>query len=177
MHDDRATRNKATCGLVSTKSLEHLAFRGAETLERETPLRDLRTTLRHHAIHLRVRMARIVVEEHQPLGLRLLGELQGIKVGGMPPAHAVRVFLWRVLGILDEEIRLTCQGHVIRRVRQVLRGRRVPKGFVVRGIRQDGAVDREAIAQGTAGVIDQAGFYTYCISRRNLRGGIHLRVR
>jgi len=68
------------------------------------------------------------------------------------------VFLWRVLGILDEEIRITCQGHVMRRLREVLRGRRVTKGFVVCGIRQDCAVDREAVSQGTSGVIDHAGF-------------------
>src|SRR5689334_268817 len=104
-------------------------------------------------------MARIVVEEHQTLGLGLLGDLQGIEVGGMPPADAVRmVFLWRVLGILDEEIRITRQGYVMSRVREVLRGRRVTKGFVVCGIRQDGAVDREAVSQGTSGVIDHAGF-------------------
>jgi len=105
-------------------------------------------------------MAGVVVEEHQPLGMGLLGDVQGIKVGGMPPADTgLMVFLWRVLGILDKEVRITRQGHVMRRLREVLRGRHVTKGFVVRGIRQDGAVDREAIAQGTAGVIDHAGFH------------------
>ena len=91
--------------------------------------------------------------------MRLLCNLQGIEVGRMAPTEAMRgVFLWCVLGILDEEISITRQGHVMRRLREVLRCRSVTKGFIVCGIRQDCAVDSEAVSQGTSGVIDHAGF-------------------
>src|SRR5918911_2341708 len=73
---------------------QHLAFSGTKTLDSETPLRYLSPTLRHNMIHLGICMARVVVEEHQTLGMGLLGEVQGVEVGGMPPADAgLLVFL------------------------------------------------------------------------------------
>jgi hypothetical protein len=58
-------------------------------------------------IDVSVRMTRIVMEEDQTFGLRLLRNLQSIEVGRMAPTEAMRrVFLRRVLGILDEEIRI-----------------------------------------------------------------------
>src|SRR5437588_29765 len=148
----------AATHLVRALEEQHLAFSGAKALDRETPLRYLSPTLCHNAIHLGIRMARVVVEEHQTLGFGLLGDLQGIEVGGMSPADTVRlVFLWRVLGILDEEISITRQGQVTRRLSEVLRCRVSAKGFVVSGVRQDFAVDGEAISQGTSGMIDHAG--------------------
>ena len=138
---------------------QHLAFSGTKTLDGETPLRYLSATLLNNTINLGVCMARIVVEQHQTLGVGLLGDVQGVKVGRMAPADAVRVvFFWCVLGILDEEISITRQGHVMRRLCEVPRGGGGAKGFVVRGVRQDFAVDSEAVAQGTAWMIDDPGF-------------------
>ena len=54
--------------------------------------------------------------------MRLLCNLQGIEVGGMAPTEAMRsVFLWRVLGILNEEIRIVYQRRVAGRFDQVPR--------------------------------------------------------
>ena len=68
--------------------------------------------------------------------MRLLRNLQGIEVGRMAPAEAMgSVFLWRLLGILDEEIRIAYQRCVTGRFDQVPRRRSFTKGFVVGGVR------------------------------------------
>src|SRR5262249_43189772 len=137
---------------------QRLAFSGTKTLDRETPLRYLSTTQRHNVIYLGVRVTRIVVEQYQALGVGLLGDVQGIEVSGMSPADAMRlVFLWRVLGILNEQISITCQGHVLGRLRQVPRCRRIAKGFIVSGVRQDCAIGGKAVSQGTSGMIYHSG--------------------
>jgi hypothetical protein len=87
--------------------LEHQysPFRSTKALEIETLLGNLSLALCDNVIDVGVRMTRIVVEEYQTFDLRLLRNLQGIKVGGMTPTEAMwSVFRRRVLGILDEEI-------------------------------------------------------------------------
>ena len=68
-----------------------MAFSGTKTLDSETPLRYLSATLRHNAIYLGVRTARIVMEQHETLGVGLLCDMQGIEVGRMSPSDTVRV--------------------------------------------------------------------------------------
>jgi len=89
--------------------LEHQygPFCSTKALEIETLLGNLGLALCDNVIDLGVRMTRIVMEEYQTFDLRLLRNLQGIQVGGMTPTEAMRcVFLRRVLGILNEEIRI-----------------------------------------------------------------------
>src|SRR5262245_45708577 len=89
----------------------------------------------------------------------LLCNLQGIEVGRMAPAEAMgSVFLWRVLSILDEEIRIAYQRCVMGRFDQVPRRRSFTKGFVVGGVCQYFPIGTEAIAQRTARMIEYAGF-------------------
>jgi len=142
------------------------SFRRTKTLDIETLLGDLCLTLRHNIIDFRVRMTRVVVKEHQTFDPRLLRDLQGVEVGGMSPSDAVRgVFLWRVLGILDQEISLTRQGHVAGRFDEVPRRCSFTKGFVVGGVHQDFPISGEAVSQGTPGMIDHPGFYSHTVGK------------
>jgi hypothetical protein len=92
--------------------LEHQysPFRRTKALEIETLLVNLGLALCDNVIDVSVRMTRIVMEKYQTFDMRLLRNLQGIEVGRMAPTKALRsVFLGRVLGILDEEIRIAYQ--------------------------------------------------------------------
>src|SRR4029450_8906900 len=92
--------------------------------------------------------------------MRLLCNLQGIEVGRMAPTEAMwSVFLWRVLGVLDEEIRIVYQRRVAGRFDQVPRRRSFTEGFVVGGVRQHFPIGGEAIAPRTARVSEHTGFY------------------
>src|SRR5215510_8094085 len=91
--------------------------------------------------------------------MRLLRNLQGIEVGRMAPTEAMwSIFLWRVLSILDEEIRIAYQRRVAGRFDQVPRRRSCTKGFVVGGVCQHFPIGGEAIAQRTARMIEHPGF-------------------
>lgn len=54
---------------------QHLAFSRTKTLDSETPLRYLSTTLLHNVIHFGVRMTWIMVKQHQTLSVGLLGDM------------------------------------------------------------------------------------------------------
>jgi hypothetical protein len=93
--------------VVAVLEHQYSPFRSTKALEIETLLGNLGLALCDNVIDIGVRMTRIVMEEYQTFDLRLLRDLQGIKVGGMTPTEAMRsVFLRRVLGVLDEEIRI-----------------------------------------------------------------------
>jgi hypothetical protein len=118
--------------------LEHQygPFRSTKALEIEPLLSNLGLALGDNAIDVSVRMTRVVMEEDQPFDMRLLRNLHGIEVGRMAPTEALRsVFLWRILGILDEEIRIAYERRVAGRLDQVPRHRSFAKGFVVGGVR------------------------------------------
>src|SRR5262249_18798919 len=106
-----------------------------------------------NVIDVSIRMTRIVMEEYQTFDLRLLRYLQGIEVGRMAPTEAMRrVFLWQVLSILNEEIRLAYQRRVAGRFDQVPRRRSFAKGLVFGGVRQHFALWSENISPRTTTV-------------------------
>src|SRR5215470_9909541 len=77
----------------------------------------------------------------------------------MSPANTLRIiFLWRVLGILDQEFSITHQLYMVRRFDEVPRRRSCSKRFVVGGVGQDFPIGGKAISQGTTGMIDHRSF-------------------
>ena len=148
--------------------LEHQysSFRSTKAVEIETLLGNLVLALCDNVIDVSVRMTWIVMEEYQTFDLRLLRNLQGIEVGGMTPTQAMRsVFLRRVLGILDEEIRVAYQRRVVGRFHQVPRHRSFTKGFVVGGVRQHFPIGGETVAQRTTRMIQHPGFDSHTVGQ------------
>ena len=146
--------------------LEHQygPFSSTKALEIKALLSNLGLASCDNVINVSVRVTRIVMEEYQTFDMRLLRNLQGIQVGGMTPTEAMRsVFLRRVLGVLDEEIRIAYQRRVARRFHEVPRRRRFAKGFVIGRVRQHVPIGGETIAQSTARMIEHSGLYCHAI--------------
>src|SRR5215831_90388 len=138
---------------------QYSPFSSPKALEIETLLGNLGLAQGNNVIDVSIRMTRVVMEEYQTFDMRLLRNLQGIEVSRMAPTEAMRrVFLWQVLNILNEEIRLVYQRRVARRFDQVTRRRSFAKGLVVGGVRQHLAIGGKTITQRTARMIEHPGF-------------------